>query len=938
MNFSRTILGGFVLLAAFVIFFNFGYIQTDAKGGFLDNVFSIASFADDEYGCCEDEDYTDDDYGVDVGSEDDTYGCCEDEVVEVEDDTYGCCDDDDYVEDDEYIEEPDEDLPDPEIPPPTPKQCILEISKSADATNVTADAYVYYTINFKNIGTKDCTGGGVQVVDVVDSRLTYLYESHSSDVSAGYGGDPIYKASDRTLRWNAHTLTPGESGWVKWKAKVGYPETCSEVVPNTAKITAYEYDNFTKWVYSNTVNLTLTKDCYQQKTPVCTLLPDEQYINKGESAKLTWTSQYATTGVMDEEVGSLTPVAGGFVNVSPLVTTSYKAVFTGPGGEIACHATVKVKSTPSPKYCQLEISKSADVTSAAPGTYVWYTINFKNIGTKDCTGGGVQVLDVVDSRLEYIEESHSPDVNAGYGGDPIYKASDRTLRWNANTLTPGESGWVKWKAKVGTPTACSETIPNTAKITAYEYDTFTRFETSNTVNVAVSRNCTNPAPVCSMTISKSQMAKGDTAVLSWTGTNVNTVTIDNGIGATTTVNGGITVQPQDNSTYTGTFTGQYGTVTCQAAITITTGGGGCSGSCGRGQQPPKVVLYQKPQLQPLAAVYLSQVPYTGFDAGPITTAVYWTLLVLWSALVAYFLVYRGFWGKILPASGSIQSTAKRTPRVTNTIEEEFEAEEEEAVVASTLAMPAYVAPTFTLPTREVAVVAPVRGQTEKILMPTTEVEKTVEKTLGEDRILISKHGMELIAEAAQDGVDLLTLLGKLSYAARRNYPREDGWIALSDERITETLHAVLPSLATAAAAKVAVKDSVSTVATMAAEAITGQKIEAVAVVAPSTFVQSLLKGEKDVVFAALRDAAGKGTVDTLMLNAVLELDRAYRARIEGSKGADATVVGLTAHMTTVELEELVRALSAAIDETYTSSLTAAKLALANALAQTGKKA
>ncbi len=677
--------------------------------------------------------------------------------------------------------------------------------------------------------------------------------------------------------------------------------------------------------------------------PVCTLLPEEQLINKGESAKLTWTSNNATTGVMDENVGALTPVAGGSVTVSPLVTTSYKAVFTGPDGEVACHATVKVKTTPPPPYCKLEISKSVDVTSAAPGTSVWYTINFKNIGTKDCTGGGVLVTDVVDARLEYLEETHSSDVSAGYGGDPIYKASDRTLRWNANTLTPGESGFVKWKAKVGTPTACTETIPNTAKITAYEYDNFTRFETSNTVNVDVSRSCTNPAPVCAMTISKGQMSKGDTAVLSWTSTNVTGVTIDKGIGATTTVNGGITVQPQDNTTYTGTFTGPHGTITCQASITITTGGGGCSGNCGRGQQPPKVVLYQKPQLQPLAAVYLSQVPYTGFDAGPITTAIYWTLLVLWSALVAYFLVYRGYWGKILPVSGQTHATTTRATRTVNTIEEEFDAEEEEAVMASTLAIPHTIAPAFTLPTQH-TLTQSARGNTEDILMSATSLEKLVEKTLGADRILVSKHGMEVLAKAAGNGSDAEALLAKVSYAARRNYPREDGWIALSDERISETLTAILPAqsvVASTSVAKPSVSESVTMLATIAAEAVVGHKMATAVSATPtssSAFIQSLVKGEKEVVFAALRDAASKGGVDALMLQTTLDLDRAYRSRIDGGKGGNAAVEAAVAHFTTAELEELVRALSGSIDETYTSSLTAAKLALAHALALASKKA
>ncbi len=55
---------------------------------------------------------------------------------------------------------------------------------------------------------------------------------------------------------------------------------------------------------------------------------------------------------------------------------------------------------------------------------------------------------------------------------------------------------------------------------------------------------------------------------------------------------------------------------------------------------PNVSLYQGPTAQPLAAVSLSQIPYTGLDLGPWGTFIYWSVLVLLSAIAAYLIAVK----------------------------------------------------------------------------------------------------------------------------------------------------------------------------------------------------------------------------------------------------------------------------------------------------------
>src|SRR5690606_15554904 len=100
--------------------------------------------------------------------------------------------------------------------PPVPTFCELEITKSVNRASAAVNDLLTYTINVKNIGNADCTGDGVKIVDVIDSNLTYVSHTVTSNLTAGYGNQPVYTDSNRTLQFNGHTLTPGETGTITW--------------------------------------------------------------------------------------------------------------------------------------------------------------------------------------------------------------------------------------------------------------------------------------------------------------------------------------------------------------------------------------------------------------------------------------------------------------------------------------------------------------------------------------------------------------------------------------------------------------------------------------------------------------------------------------------------------------------------------------------------
>lgn len=909
-------------------------------------------------------------------------------------------------------------------PPPPPKTCKLTIEKSADNTTVAPGEYVEYTITFKNIGTKDCTGGGVHVTDVLDPLLTYTSETHSSNVTPGYNSDPVYKTATRTVHFNAATLTPGESGWVKIKAKAGEPNSCTVDIDNVAKITAYEYDNFTKFETSNNAPVVIEKDC-STPAPTCTLTADPYQIYTGGSADLSWTTTNATQASIDNGVGVVTPVAAGEKTVSPTANTTYTLTATGPGGEVQC--SKKIKVIPPPGKCELEIEKSVDKSTVAPGEIVEYTLHFKNVGNKTCTGSGVKIIDTLDSGLTYKSETHSDNVTGGYLSDPVYKSSTHTMHWNAWDLAPGESGWVKFKAKIQTPTACVDTIPNKAKITAYELGW--SYVVSNTVNVTVEKDCTVPAPVCSMSASPTSVALGDSAQLSWTSSHVTSVTIDqgigsvalnssksvaptttttylgtftgpggtvtcsaeigvyvveeptpactlsvsassiksgesvfvswtaqnvttgfiNGVGTTTPVFGGTAeVFPSQNTTYTGTFTGQYGTVTCAAPVTVASGPGGCQGNCGGGLNQPRVVMLQKPPEAPLAYVTLEQIPYTGFAAGKALTLAFWLSVGFLAAAATYFVMGRGgvhfVLGSSLTAVGFGKYNAyERDEEVAQSrrVPDTFKAEERRSdsaayngngYVASTMA------PAHTAVVPHVMPMPAAKPATDGI----PDLADVVESRAHAAGVLMSPEAVQAALALSTDRGETLRIFGDILNKVVQTLPREDGWIMLTSDRFDE-LADTTPAPVTLATpnATPSVEEILSSVMPApqySAPTATQKNVEMPMDSADDQAVvmslaRSVLAGNREQAYATVRNLETSGAnAASVMTIIATAFDQLYRARRHGLT-TDLTIAGMD--IKDEVLVRLVEIFTHGMDAAYTNAFTALKLAVAQAFEARG---
>ena len=217
-------------------------------------------------------------------------------------------------------------------------------------------------------------------------------------------------------------------------------------------------------------------------------------ITEGDSTTLSWLTTGATSVSISNGVGrGLSP--DGSISVSPTTNTVYTLTATGPGGTHIRSVTVGVNPPPP-------APTSIDSFSATPSTI---------------TDGNSAVLSWTTSGADSV--SINNDVGAGLALDGSISVNPTTT--TTYTITAGGPGG-----------------PATA-------------------NVTVTVNPAGPAAptVDSFNASATTITAGSPVTMSWSTTNADSVSIDNGGGNGMPADGSVIVNPTTTTTYTLTATG-----------------------------------------------------------------------------------------------------------------------------------------------------------------------------------------------------------------------------------------------------------------------------------------------------------------------------------------------------------------------------------------------
>ncbi len=184
-------------------------------------------------------------------------------------------------------------------------------------------------------GTADCNAVTVTVTDTPAPTCTLT--ATPSTIGAGGSSALGWTTTDAT-DVTIDTVTAGTDVSVNPVASGSVTVTPAATRVYTCKVTGPGGEG------SSTTTITVNDT---PASPSCTLTADPASITSGESSFLTWTSTNATSMSINQDIGTVTPVGGGEVEVAPTATTTYTATVTGSGQTTGgCSATVTIPTTP----------------------------------------------------------------------------------------------------------------------------------------------------------------------------------------------------------------------------------------------------------------------------------------------------------------------------------------------------------------------------------------------------------------------------------------------------------------------------------------------------------------------------------------------------------------------------------------------------------------
>jgi hypothetical protein len=588
----------------------------------------------------------------------------------------------------------------------------------------------------------------------------------------------IEKGSSATLTWNTTNATA-----VKLDGVAVAVDGSKAVVPTATKtytITATGAGGTV--TCSKTITVTIPVP-----DPVCTLNAAPMTITKGQHATLTWTTTNATA----VKVNGVTVALGGSQVVTPQQTTTYTLTATGNGKIVTCAKTVTVVPPTLDPRCEMDAAPTT-ITAGQSSKLSWSTWNVTSAAISP-TIGSVALNAINDNQMVTPAQTTTYTLTASGNGKTITCAKTITvtpvvvglscdqfvaspshfgvgggttkLTWNttgASSVSISDIGNVGVDGNIDYNTSQSKTFTLTASNgqnqvqcqTSVSVDT----NTGCTSNCGGGSNGGTSRPSCKFfKASDKDVEEGDKVTLSWETSRGQELLIKDNHGEEILDSndddevdeGSIVVYPKKDTTYTLKVEGKSNkTDSCTVKVNV----------------DDEVTVTTVRDRQPVTTITFRDVPYTGFDAGPMLAGLFYALLAAWALVASYIVVIKkgSVMGFSLATVGMAQGASYKAPVVARTAtpvapsnlpvarddEDEEEADDEAA---------------------------------DEVVGDEDAVLENRAFALG---IILSKDALEVVKRADQDVASQLTIIDAIAARAKESFPREDGWIALDKARIT----------------------------------------------------------------------------------------------------------------------------------------------------------
>jgi len=650
--------------------------------------------------------------------------------------------------------------------------------------------------------------------------------------------------------------------------------------------------------------------------PVCkSFTASPATVEKGKSSTLTWTTTNGGHVTIDNTIGRKD--ANGSVTVSPLKTTTYTLTVHGQNNKTdSCQVTVKVNEpTPEPEpetvpYCEsFVVSPTSLKHGGGKVTLEWnvknassVTINngIGNVGLTgyrehNVTNTTTFTLTAKDAKGKQATCTAKVLVEAKPTPEPTPITCENNVSFSASpsSIRRGGETTLTWNTTGGVTSAYLDNgigdvnVNGSRKVSPNNTTTY-RLTVSNdksTVHCPVTVTVTTSGggyvtPTCELTASERSIKAGQAVRLSWKSSNADTVVLRDNHGTKLVDadrrdrdlhSGSMVVNPTKDTKYTLTIDNGSRKRDCEVEVKV----GGLTVIEDRDQQPI------------VNGITLTEVPYTGFEAGPVLTVMFYLLLGAWAAYLSYFFVARKG-AEVAVATAVVPNEVITTS------------------VAPAIAVDNYQTPNFhqttpsNLPTVSAAVVgyANVESIRPAVAGISEDVVTAIENRAHEARVLLSSDALRSFVEFTE-GKNRMEVLDTILANVATQYPTEDGWVVLNEERMAKQCAAcftpVMPSMTATPIGAGSLAESIATGNVVAAYQMIGNR-----------------------PMIALADAAA-------------DLDAAYRAKAGEEVSISNVLAEATAAKDVVALQEAIKALTSALDGTYNTEEEAVKMAIMKAV-------
>jgi len=609
-------------------------------------------------------------------------------------------------------------------------------------------------------------------------------------------------------------------------------------------------------------------------------------ITRGQNAFLEWQTTNATNVRIDQGVGVV--AVDGSKTVTPTQDTTYTLTATGAGGTKTCIATVVVNPLVELPRCEYFRAEPNNINRGQTTTLRWDTTNATRVVIDNAIGevdrdGSINVSPTRDTNYRLKAENIHGDavcyteVNVRVP-EPVFSCENNVnFRASDTSIDEGDNTNLIWDTTDATSVSINNGVGSTAldgqEVVSPRSDTtytLTAIKGSKTLNCPLTINVDergggggSPTPRCELKISDKSINRGDRVTLTWNTSNANEVILKDNHGKTLMTtegkssrdkkelyDGEMTIRPEKDTTYT--LTAERGSKDRDCSVKVEV-------------EDTLTVITDRDQDKVVTGITLTQLPYTGFDAGPMLTMLFYGLLLLWALYLAYVLVIR--------RSGFTPVAATSAPIF------------HEDTVNHALVTPQTITPTPSFVQAAVATslateaVAPVVGYAAAVANRDTAYDvaaEAVEAQAHAAHILLSGEAMQQFIGATAE-TDRAEILTAVIAAAKATYPSEDGWVVLTGERIA-----------------------------------TGNSSLAEAIATGNIVAAYQLIGNRPMV--ALADAAA-------------ELDGLYRAKQGATVPVSALLSSATATKEASAVKAAIDALTSALDGTYSNEAEAVKIAI-----------